>query len=106
MARILADHENLAVASDDLALVAHLLDRRTYLHDSFLSVMRFYSIFHAQPQTRDFTAENDAVPTTLRDVCIWFKKSTNFEHRKTPSFKTSALLVARFDLAHTDYLKR
>ena len=34
VARILADNENLAVASDDLALVAHLLDRRTYLHRS------------------------------------------------------------------------
>ncbi len=32
MARILADDENLAMASDDLALVAHLLDRGTYLH--------------------------------------------------------------------------
>ncbi len=38
MARILADDEDLAMASDDLALVAHLLDRRTYLHLSFLSV--------------------------------------------------------------------
>jgi hypothetical protein len=32
MTRIFADHVNLAVASDDLALVAHFLDRRTYLH--------------------------------------------------------------------------
>ena len=32
MARILADDEDLAMASDDLALVAHLLDRGTYLH--------------------------------------------------------------------------
>ena len=38
MARILADDEDLAMASDDLALVAHLLDRRTYLHILFLSV--------------------------------------------------------------------
>lgn len=38
MARILADDEDLAMASDDLALVAHLLDRRTYLHITFLSV--------------------------------------------------------------------
>ena len=34
MARILADDEDLAMASDDLALVAHFLDRRTYLHNS------------------------------------------------------------------------
>ena len=32
MARILADDEDLAMASDDLALVANLLDRGTYLH--------------------------------------------------------------------------
>lgn len=32
MARILANDEDLAMASDDLALVAHLLDRGTYLH--------------------------------------------------------------------------
>ena len=32
MARVLADHIDLAVATDDLAFVAHLLDRRTYLH--------------------------------------------------------------------------
>ena len=38
MARVLADDEHLAMASDDLALVAHFLDRRTYLHNHFLSV--------------------------------------------------------------------
>ena len=34
VARVLADHVNLAVTADDLALIAHLLDRRTYLHRS------------------------------------------------------------------------
>ena len=34
VARVLADDVNLAMATDDLALVAHLLDRRTYLHAS------------------------------------------------------------------------
>ena len=38
MARVLADHEYLAMTPDDLALIAHFLDRRTYLHISFLSV--------------------------------------------------------------------
>ena len=33
MTRVLANHENLAMATNDLALVAHLLDRRTYLHN-------------------------------------------------------------------------
>ena len=32
MARVLANHVNLTVATDDFALVAHLLYRRTYLH--------------------------------------------------------------------------
>ena len=35
VARVLADHVNLAMATNDLALVAHLLDRRTYLHFAF-----------------------------------------------------------------------
>ncbi|KXB61799.1 hypothetical protein HMPREF1868_01868 [Olsenella sp. DNF00959] len=39
MARVLADHVNLAMATDDLALVAHLLDRRTHLHSLFLPVV-------------------------------------------------------------------
>src|SRR3954465_14995343 len=32
---VLADHEDRAVAADDLALLAHRLDRRAYLHDPF-----------------------------------------------------------------------
>src|SRR4051794_32405881 len=30
-----ADHQNGAVAPDDLALLAHRLDRRSYLHGTF-----------------------------------------------------------------------
>src|SRR3954469_16556241 len=33
--RVLADHEDRAVAADDLALLAHRLDRWSYLHDPF-----------------------------------------------------------------------
>src|SRR3954447_4777611 len=33
--RVRADHENRAMAADDLALLAHRLDRRSDLHDSF-----------------------------------------------------------------------
>src|SRR5215212_4723269 len=36
--RVLADHEDPAVAADDLALLAHRLDRRSYLHDAFRSL--------------------------------------------------------------------
>src|SRR5438445_5883995 len=32
---VLADHEHHAIAADDLALLAHRLDRRSYLHDPF-----------------------------------------------------------------------
>src|SRR5215211_180633 len=32
---VLADHEDRAVAANDLALLAHRLDRRSYLHDPF-----------------------------------------------------------------------
>src|SRR4051794_30199256 len=35
--RVLADHEDPPVAADDLALLAHRLDRRSYLHDPFRS---------------------------------------------------------------------
>src|SRR5215217_8740221 len=35
VSRVLADHEDPAVAADDLALLAHRLDRRSYLHDPF-----------------------------------------------------------------------
>lgn len=40
MTWVFANYENLAMASNDFALVAHFLDRRTYLHIIFLSVMR------------------------------------------------------------------
>src|SRR6185369_2028854 len=33
--RVLADDEDPPVAADDLALLAHRLDRRSYLHDPF-----------------------------------------------------------------------
>src|SRR4051812_292284 len=35
VALVLADHKDPAVAPDDLALLAHRLDRRSYLHVSF-----------------------------------------------------------------------
>src|SRR5947207_6141054 len=38
VSRVLADHENPAVAADDLALLAHRLHRRSYLHDPFRRV--------------------------------------------------------------------
>jgi hypothetical protein len=35
VSRVLTDHENRAMTADDLALLAHRLDRRSYLHDPF-----------------------------------------------------------------------
>src|SRR5215211_8162757 len=35
VSRVLADHEDPSVAADDLALLAHRLDRRSYLHGPF-----------------------------------------------------------------------
>src|SRR5271168_2585024 len=32
---VLADHQHHPVAADDLAFLAHRLDRRSYLHDPF-----------------------------------------------------------------------
>ena len=58
MTRILANYKNLAMTSDNLALVAHFLDRRTYLHNSipFGKCVSLY--YHAQPQAmigKDFS---------------------------------------------------
>src|SRR5215213_9498369 len=38
--RIGADHENRAMATDDLALFAHRLHRRSYLHEPLLADVR------------------------------------------------------------------
>src|SRR4051794_867546 len=38
VAGVLADDEHRAMAADDLALLAHRLDRRSYLHDPFPKV--------------------------------------------------------------------
>src|SRR3954447_16717343 len=35
VSRVLADHEHPPVAADDLALLAHRFDRRSYLHAPF-----------------------------------------------------------------------
>src|ERR1700736_683155 len=35
VALVLADHEHHSIAADDLAFLAHRLDRRSYLHDPF-----------------------------------------------------------------------
>jgi hypothetical protein len=37
---VLADHEHPTVAPDDLALLAHRLDRRSYLHDPFRTMFQ------------------------------------------------------------------
>src|SRR3954449_9559680 len=38
--RVLADHEHAAVPADDLALLAHRLHRRSYLHDPFRTMFQ------------------------------------------------------------------
>src|SRR3954454_24708160 len=37
---VLADHEHPTVPADDLALLAHRLDRRSYLHDPFRTMFQ------------------------------------------------------------------
>src|SRR5690349_24743439 len=55
-----ADHEHRAMAADDLALLAHRLDRRSYLHEPFpedvRSAGRTQSI---PPQARQLSVAND-----------------------------------------------
>src|ERR671921_2418250 len=38
--RVLADHQHAAMPADDLALLAHRLDRRSYLHGPFRCLIR------------------------------------------------------------------
>ena len=45
MTGVLANDEDLAMAPNDFALIAHLLDRRTYLHNHFLSVNAFSYLY-------------------------------------------------------------
>ena len=53
MAGVLANYENLAMATNDLAFVAHLLYRRTYLHNCFLSVSLLVSAYLSRPAAAD-----------------------------------------------------
>ena len=64
MTRVLANHEDLAMASDDFALVAHFLtEGRTFI-SQFLSVMRSLLYTNVQPQTLlpRFGEENPRFP--------------------------------------------
>jgi len=52
MAWVLADNEDLTMAPDDFAFIAHLLDRRTYFHntDPFSFLGNLMYMFTPQPQ--------------------------------------------------------
>ena len=52
MTRVFANYENLAMTSDDFALVAHFLDRRTYLHNSIPFGYAF-SLYPPRPAAGD-----------------------------------------------------
>ena len=92
MARVFADYENLAMASDDLALVAHFLDRRTYLHIILPFGYALRLILHTQPlvivcsshpphEWRAFASENinDAQNESVRSRSIISCPRTLFE---------------------------
>ena len=50
MTGVLANDEDLAMAPNDFALIAHLLDRRTYLHIKLPFGFFTNIIFLTQPQ--------------------------------------------------------
>ena len=52
MTRVLANYEHLAMASDNLALVAHFLDRRTYLHN-FIPFGNAFFLYLPRPAAGD-----------------------------------------------------
>src|SRR5918993_3425930 len=70
--RVLADHQHAAVPADDLALLTHRLDRRSYLHGPFRCLVspggsggpcgrRYHPVTHAEPsRPQNATSEYSA----------------------------------------------
>src|ERR671919_1022485 len=62
VSRVLADDEDPSVAADDLALLAHRLDRRSYLHGPFRLMIQTGWLWRPErlplpvPRTKDLTA--------------------------------------------------
>src|SRR6476660_1247895 len=69
---IRADHENAPVAADDLALLAHRLDRRSYLHDPFRLMIQTGRLWRPlrpplPPAERSNPSRTDASRASKRD---------------------------------------
>src|SRR3954468_20326856 len=92
---VLADHEDRAVAADDLALLAHRLDRRSYLHDPFRLA-----------ETSDAgSGRRTRLPLPVADVhpptCVGAQ--TKYDSRGLPAARTpeNAVATARFQLSRS-----
>src|SRR5687767_8228496 len=81
VSRVRADHENPAVTPDDLALLAHRLDRRTYLHVPFRMEPAKVSSAPARVAHRhhrgDCNARTQAWPPTARRrrIASWRRRA-------------------------------
>src|SRR4029077_10292729 len=75
VARVLADHPDRAMPADDLALVAHLLDRRPNLHNSLSpsllgGILRLLVAVRDAPTAEVVRSELDLHPITRRDADV------------------------------------
>ena len=99
VARVLAHDKNLAMATDNLALVANLLDRRTYLHCLFLSVELTLYIF-VQPQT--------LVPKRIRNLtsCVDTFPPVGSKSEQCNDQKSGSLLITIGDATASQVVRR
>src|SRR2546423_15499044 len=65
VARVLADHEHRTAAADDLALLAHGLDRRSDLHGSAIHLC-IYVRTGAKPRSRRCAASREKIAGRVR----------------------------------------
>ena len=78
MTRILANYKNLAMTSDNLALVAHFLDRRTYLHNSIPFGYAHTLFYVARPAAGDRFPNCFLLAVALRSVLSTQNAHTRF----------------------------
>src|SRR3712207_3174045 len=85
---VLADHEHPTVPADDLALLAHRLDRRSYLHVPFRLASRMEALADRPPPLPSFgdlerTPRLGWAKTRLRSIAKGPGRSS--ERRRGPS---------------------
>ena len=75
MAWVLADHHDATVATDDLALVANLLDAWVYLHVSYFCLGSFPTGFKSLLVAVDNAATGQVIGAQLYDHAVLWEDS-------------------------------